>query len=656
MSDKYGTNSQGQVKNFTMSIIVFFLLLILANQAATQYVAKVFAYHPNLGEPIYGHIYWFWKWIPWSAEYFNTYGYIFKMVYVSMAAAIIFLIVVFVILRLLVIRKAKKHTDVHGTAHWAEEDEIKEMNILDQDEGVYIGAWKDPKGKIRYLRHNGPEHILSFAPTRSGKGVGLVLPTLLSWKHSAVILDIKGENWYLTSGWREKYANNTVLKFDPSSSDGTSVKFNPLEEIRLGTPYEVGDVQNITMMILDPEGKGLSDYWSKAGFTFGVAVVLHHLYKEKHTTGNVGSLPKLYATLNDPELNITEVIEEMLEFKHIRYHTKQSVDEPDRLLPEDKWHPHPTVATAAREAANKAEAELSGVVSTVGSNLGLYSDPLIAENIKCSEFKIKDLMNQDKPVSLYLVIKPTDMDRMRPLVRIVMNQILRILIEEIKFVEGQSVKTYKHRLLLMLDEFTSLGKLEVFQNSLAYMAGYGIKSYIIIQDLTQLYNAYTKDEAIISNCHIRIAYAPNKVETAELLSKMAGTTTVVKSYTTTSGSRTSVILGQVTESYQEVSRPLLTPDECMTLPGAKKDAEGRVVEAGDMLIFIAGKAPIYGKQILFFKDPVFLDRSKVAAPTRSQFIIQCKQKKSNGVAELVEEGENDAKKSFKLKSISKFDQ
>jgi len=100
MSDKYGTNSQGQVKNFTMSIIVFFLLLILANQAATQYVAKVFAYHPNLGEPIYGHIYWFWKWIPWSAEYFNTYGYIFKMVYASMAAAIIFLIVVFVILRL----------------------------------------------------------------------------------------------------------------------------------------------------------------------------------------------------------------------------------------------------------------------------------------------------------------------------------------------------------------------------------------------------------------------------------------------------------------------------------------------------------------------------------------------------------------------------
>jgi len=354
-----------------------------------------------------------------------------------------------------------------------------------------------------------------------------------------------------------------------------------------------------------------------------VALILHHLYKEKHTTGKVGSLPKLYATLNNPELNILELIEEMLEFKHIRHYPKNSVNEADRLLPEDKWHPHPTVATAAREAANKAEAELSGVVSTVGSNLGLYSDPLIAKNIDCSEFKIKDLMNADTPVSLYLVIKPTDMDRMRPLLRIVINQILRILIEELNFKEGEAIKSYKHRLLLMLDEFASLGKLEIFQTSLAYMAAYGIKSYIIIQDLSQLYNTYTKEEAIISNCHIRLAFAPNKIETAELLSKMAGTTTVVKSYITTSGSRASVVLNQVTESYQEVSRPLLTPDECMSLPGAKKDNQGKITKAGDMLIFIAGKPPIYGKQILFFQDPTFQARAKIKSPTKSQKLHNC---------------------------------
>jgi len=195
-----------------------------------------------------------------------------------------------------------------------------------------------------------------------------------------------------------------------------------------------------------------------------------------------------------------------------------------------------------------------------------------------------------------------------------MNQLLRRLLEDLEFEEGKVIKTYKHRMLLMLDEFTSLGKLSVFQESLAFMAGYGIKAYIIVQDVSQLYEAYGKDESIMSNCHVRIAYAPNKVETAELLSKMTGTTTVVKSYTTTSGDRISVMLGQVTESLQEISRPLLTIDECMRLKGAKKSNDGQVLEGGDMLIFIAGQAPIYGKQILFFKDQVFLDRSKVAAP------------------------------------------
>jgi len=267
-----------------------------------------------------------------------------------------------------------------------------------------------------------------------------------------------------------------------------------------------------------------------------------------------------------------------------------------------------------REMLNKASEELSGVVGSSASYLNLYIDPIIAANIKHSEFRITELMNDEQPVSLYLVIKPNDKDRVMPLVRLIMNQILRRLLEDLVFEEGELKHHYKHRLLLMLDEFTSLGKLSIFEESLAYMAGYGIKSYIIIQDITQLYEAYGKDESILSNCHVRIAYAPNKLETAELLSKMTGTTTVVKSYTTTSGARTSLMLGQVTESLQEISRPLLTPDECMRLQGAKKDSQGRITEGGEMLIFMAGQAPIYGKQMLFFKDPVFLDRSKVQAP------------------------------------------
>jgi type IV secretion system protein VirD4 len=267
---------------------------------------------------------------------------------------------------------------------------------------------------------------------------------------------------------------------------------------------------------------------------------------------------------------------------------------------------------------NKADNERSGVLSTAMSFLTLYRDPIVAQNTSKSEFSIKSLMNLQQPVSLYLVVPPSDKDRLKPLVRLLINQIVRKLTEEMSFKDGASVQHYTHWLLLMIDEFPSLGKLDIFQEALAFIAGYGLKAYLITQDLSQLYAAYGKDESILSNCHVRIAYAPNKIETAELLSKMVGTTTIVKKSISKSGKRYGVALDNVSESNQEVQRPLLTPDECMRLAGPKKNAQGQITEAGDMLIFTAGFAPIYGKQILYFKDEVFSARARVEAPVASE--------------------------------------
>jgi len=585
----YGTRKSNQVGNYIVSFIVVISLFLLVNILATQYVAQHFGYHENLGDSLYQYFYNPFGWIIWQQDFYAHYSYFFKSLNIMMFFIIAAVFIVFILIRMLALRKSKTHDDVHGTAHWMNDAEIKKTGLISGKEGVYIGGYE--KGsKLHYLKHNGPEHVLAFAPTRSGKGIGLVLPTLLDWRESVIVLDIKGENWALTAGWREQYANNRVLKFDPTAADGLSVKFNPLEEIRLDGAYEIGDLQNIAMMIVDTEGKGLRDYWEKSSFSFISGLILHTIHKAKKEDKPYPNLTDVYELLNKDE--IRDLLEEMLISKH-----------------------H-LVSLVGREMLNKAAEELSGVVGSSSSYLNLYVDPIISNNTSKSEFKINDLMNGEKPISLYLVLKPNDKNRIMPLIRLIMNLLLRRLLEELTFENGKSVKNYKHRMLLMLDEFTSLGRLGIFQESLAFMGGYGIKAYIIIQDITQLYEAYGKDESILSNCHIRIAYAPNKVETAELLSKMSGTTTVVKSYTTTSGNRVSVMLGQVTESLQEISRPLLTPDECMRLPGAKKDINGQVVEGGDMLIFIAGQAPIYGKQILFFKDQVFLDRSKVAV---SQF-------------------------------------
>ena len=587
-SKQYGSKQETQVRNYSKALTVVILSFLVANIGATQYVAATFNYHPNLGTPIYDNFYNPLGWIIWQFEFFDMYSYFFKTLNMIMIGVFACVFILFIIIRLLGLRKAKVHDDIHGTAHWMGEKEIKKTGLLNEKEGVYIGGYEDSRGNLRYLKHNGAEHIIAFAPTRSGKGVGLVLPTLLAWRHSAIILDIKGENYALTAGWRGKHANNTILKFDPSATEEQTIKFNPLEEIRIGTDFETGDLQNITMMIVDPEGKGLIDYWQKASFSFLNGLILYTIYKSIEEDTEYPNLSIIYETLNGDD------IESLL----------QNMGKSD----------HKIVKIVAMEMMNKAEQELSGVVGSAASYLNLYVDPVVSRNTSRSEFKIHDLMNSEKPVSLYLVIKPSDKDRLMPLVRLVINQILRKLVENIEFEDGATTATYKHRLLLMLDEFTSLGKLEIFQESLAYMAGYGIKAYIIIQDITQLYNAYGKDESILSNCHVRIAYAPNKLETAELLSKMAGTTTVTKSFITTSGSRISVLLGQVSESMQEVSRPLLTPDECMRLQGMRKI--GKKVEGGDMLIFIAGQAPIYGKQILFFQDDMFLARSKVPPPSR----------------------------------------
>lgn len=578
-----------QVKNYTLSIVIFVIVFLLINMTATQYVASSLNYHSALGNPIIGSIYNPFGWVMWEVRFWNTHSYFFKSLNIIMFFAFTASFIIFFLVRILGRRKAQVHDDVHGSAHWMSEEELYKTGLIQETKGIYVGGYEDKKNNMHYLKHDGPEHCIALAPTRSGKGVGLVLPTLLAWEESVIVLDIKGENFALTAGWRKTHAKNKILRFEPTATKETdTVKYNPLEEVRVGHSSEIADVQNISMMICDPEGKGLADYWQKSAFSLINGLILYTIHTAKENHLSYPSLPTVYETLNGEE--ISELLEKM------------------------KDHKHATIRLVGREMLNKAEQELSGVVGSAASYLNLYADPVVSKNTSKSEFKIHDLMNSDDPVSLYLIIQPSDKDRLMPLVRLMVNQILRKLVEKMEFEGGQTKKNYKHKMLLMFDEFTSLGKLDIFQESLAYMAGYGIKAFIIIQDTTQLHNAYGKDEAITSNCHIKIAFAPNKIETADWLSKMTGTTTITKSMITTSGKRLGLVLGQVSESMQEVSRPLMTPDECMRLKGIQTDVKGNVTGGGEMLIFIAGQAPILGKQILFFKDDAFLARSQIPAP------------------------------------------
>jgi type IV secretion system protein VirD4 len=168
----------------------------------------------------------------------------------------------------------------------------------------------------------------------------------------------------------------------------------------------------------------------------------------------------------------------------------------------------------------------------------------------------------------------------------------------------------------------TLGRLQVFEEAIGFIAGYGLKSYLITQDISQLHKIYGKEDVISSNCHVQIAYATSNLETAKHLSEASGITTIIKEAESVSGDRGSIMKKNVSVGLQEISRPLLTVDECMRLKGPEKDAEGRILTPGDMLIFVAGHPAVYGRQMLFFLDPILSQRAKVPPPEHSDRTVE----------------------------------
>ena len=200
--------------------------------------------------------------------------------------------------------------------------------------------------------------------------------------------------------------------------------------------------------------------------------------------------------------------------------------------------------------------------------LGLYRDPVVAKVTGRCDWRIRDLVEGEGPATLYLVVPPSDISRTKPLVRLILNQIGRRLTEEL------DSKGRRHRLLLMLDEFPALGRLDFFESALAFMAGYGIKSFLIAQSLNQIEKAYGQNNSILDNCHVRVSFATNDERTAKRVSDALGTATEMRAMKNYAGHRLSPWLGHLMVSRQETSRPLLTPGEVMQLPPRRRVRAG----------------------------------------------------------------------------------
>lgn len=780
-------------KNRKKKLTALFVSLLLGQLCGwiycSQTMASYFGYNAKLGYDLGGlglpKVYLPFAWLLWYFDCKDIPELAFVFNEKCFEALFYFFLGSFMVAMFIMMRYNKTERDEHGTAHFADDDDMYTLghntdtrsmskklqdmakgvsdesvtandNDLFHGDGVFLGQLDDG----RYLRDSAKTHILLLAPTRSGKGVSHIVPTLLTWRGSVVVADPKGENWQLTAGYRKYIMGNKVLQFKPMHED--SCRYNPFSEIRITTAKEMGDLQLITKILVDPTGEGFSGgdtHWIESADILLQGVTLHLLYQKRfhNEDQNGNKLPGAIATLSDVldflydgQDGKSRSIENRISQAHKVAHTPRefekvtveceaveegapkttkevevlsvsselanevsnpggfvsfdeysgdddffdtvgvsavieetAVDEQlgeikDKLekhreevlfsdspvnageagrIPQDsvksefeddkkegveglqkklQWiitsaqyieeddiltgfkhapdddpelfehlYPdkvsrrgmHPFVRQIFQSMIDKPDKEFGSILSTLDTALAIYRNPILVANISSSDFVMKDIMDCDSPISLYLVFGPGEIDVVKPLLRVIVELMWRLNVEELF--------AHKQRLLMLLDEFPAFGKLDGIERSAGFTAGYGIKLFIVAQDMNQINKLYTADNYIVSNCQVQIYHGPSDNNSAKYISDKLGTMT----REVTSETRKSNLL-PFAESYNDslISRPLMTPDEVYRMPQDK------------LIVFCKGCAPIYANKIKYYIDPHFKDRVKIKPPGHSDAV------------------------------------
>lgn len=505
-----------------------------------------------------------------------------------------------------------KNDRLYGTARWGTEKDVKDFG-LSEEYGVVLAEFqkakvrakvnpKDGSVQLRLIREAdliclaGNTNVLMIAPTRSGKGVGSVIPTSLNFPWSVIFFDPKGELFNITSGFRSQFS--TVLKFAPKNPDGVTVCFNPLEEVHLDKRI-VSDVDLVIQNLFE-EAKGgensNAQFFNENAKDMIKTVILHVLtadnpdYAEKKNLPGVFEIMSLAAKPSETDAAQSAVQGE-----------QQKAGPGDRLFSEMFETAHlldgeeaPWLQTLIEAGAGRMlqmnPKVRSDVFSTVFSKLQLFSDPLIAHATGHSDFRLDDFVTSDVPLSLYLVVPFAHVDVIAPVFKLLINFMLR------RFSDGETsygeVKL-KNRLLFMLDEFPVLGNFPFLVKTMGILAGYGINFFLICQGLNQLVDIYGQNHPFLDHCKTLCVYAPGKVEDAKVFTEAIGKESVTKESLSASGSRYAVALNNLNASSQEVARDLMNPDELMHLP------------PNECLVINQNMCTYIAKKVVYYDDPRF---------------------------------------------------
>jgi type IV secretion system protein VirD4 len=451
---------------------------------------------------------------------------------------------------------------LHGAARWASEAELHREGLRAK-RGIVLGR----RGG-RFLTFGGPEHVMLYAPTRTGKGVGVVIPNLLNWPDSVVVLDIKRENWFASAGFRAAHGQDVIL-FDPLDPEGRTARFNPLGHIDRADQITVVDELQKLAVMLFPSPPNADPFWAEAART-GFIGVGAYVAETSELSFSLGTIYR-ELTRDTPRTRLPATVR-----------ARAASDRPLSAA----------CASAIGDFCTASENTFASIKQTITSRMNLWLNPRICAATEVSDFDLRQL--RSKRMSLYLAVSPDNLTRVAPLYALLLQQLIELNVRELPTADQHTVPV-----LVLLDEFARLGHAGVIAHAFSYVAGYGLRLLPVLQSPAQLRAEYGPDlaEEIMANCGVEIAFAPKELKVAQDLSERLGFWT----FAGRSSSRPTLLSkGNRSTTQSDQRRALMMPQELIQMPSSK------------LIVLRAGMAPVRADKVVYWRESAFARR--VAPP------------------------------------------
>lgn len=463
----------------------------------------------------------------------------------------------------------RRKPSLYGEARFATMADLRARKMLRAEDTALVVGKKE--GQFVYF--NGQQFALLAAPTRSGKGVGIVIPNLLSYQGSVVVLDIKQENFDLTSGFRARYGQSVYL-FNPFAEDRRTHRWNPLSYVSRDPAFRISDVQSIAAMLYPVSDLHKDPFWANQAQNAFVAFALYAFEQAAYLAEQYG------APFDEPTMGGL-----------YRLASGRPGQEFKAYLAELAAWPHLSASarTAFATLLGQANETFASIMGTFKEPLNPWLNPVVDAATSGNDFDLRDVRR--KKMSIYVAIQPNKLAESRLILNLFFSQLINQNTRELP----QANPELKHQCLLLMDEFTSIGRVDIIASAVSFMAGYNLRLMPIIQSMAQLESTYGKENArtIMTNHALRIIFAPREQQDANEYSEMLGYTGMRKDSVSRSRSRES----SYTRSESEERRALMLPQELKAMGDDKQ------------ILLVEGMAhPVMSDKIRYFKEAAFKDR------------------------------------------------